>query len=285
MEQLQKVIGAVREGSQKQASASKDAAEVAEAGGRAVESTINSMDLIHGQVESSASVVKDLGAKQEQIGEIVGTIEDIAAQTNLLALNAAIEAARAGEQGRGFAVVADEVRKLAERSAEATREIASLIDSVRVGVDQAIHSMEASTEQVRQGAAHSAEAKTALTGILGSVKSVSEVANENLRMVEAITVDANAVEQSIMTVASVSEETAAAAQEMSANSEEVAASTQEVSNAIERQTASVQEVSRMSSELGSMSDGLLRLVNKFQLGDAKDGSSEAADAPVAKKAA
>jgi methyl-accepting chemotaxis protein len=270
MTQLQSVIADFREGTRKQAESTRDAAQVAQEGGAAVRSTIESIELIRSQVEASAGAVRELGAKQEQIGEIVGTIEDIAAQTNLLALNAAIEAARAGEQGRGFAVVADEVRKLAERSAEATRQIATLIESVRSGVDQAIHSMDKSTEQVREGSSYSAEAQRALIGILQSVNSVNEVASQNLTMISAITENANSVERVIETVAATSEETAAAAQEMSASSQQVAAATQEVSNALSHQTRSVQEISSSATELGRMASELLNLVAKFEVRNASD---------------
>src|SRR5262249_46970260 len=149
-----------------------------------------SMDRIQEQVSASALAVQELGQKGQQIGQIVQAIEDIAQQTNLLALNAAIEAARAGEQGKGFAVVADEVRKLAERSAEATREIAELIDSVRAGVDQAVAAMEASNHEVAEGAATSSEAGKAITGIMEAVVSVSKLAESNAKSIESMVMEA-----------------------------------------------------------------------------------------------
>ncbi|MCU0316830.1 MAG: methyl-accepting chemotaxis protein [Fimbriimonadaceae bacterium] len=278
MAELQRVISSVREGTEKQAAASHDAVQVAGTGAAAVEATITSMEKINSQVETSAKVVKVLGAKQEEIGEIVATIEDIAAQTNLLALNAAIEAARAGDQGRGFAVVADEVRKLAERSASATQEIATLIATVRQGVDQAIQSMEDSTEQVRKGAEHSAEAKAALAGILASVESVTDVAEENLRLVESITSDASKVESGIDTVAAVSEETAASAQQMSANSHEVAQSIESVSAMVERQTESLEILMIRAEELGEAASQLLNLSSKFRLENASRSELDGARA-------
>ena len=260
-------IDQVQTGSRRQADAAKDAAGVAAEGGRAVEATIDSMSGIQAEVAASAQVVRELGEKQEQIGAIVAAIEDIASQTNLLALNAAIEAARAGEQGRGFAVVADEVRKLAERAGNATTEIAQLIAMVRTGVGEAITAMDRSTEQVRVGAEHSADAKTALVGILTSIRAVSEIADENVQMTERITNEANLVEAGIGTVAGVSEETAAAAQQMSANSQQVAASTTQVAQAIQRQSKSVAEVSRIASELDAITHELSDVLARFELGD------------------
>jgi methyl-accepting chemotaxis protein len=126
-------------------SVTKDSAEAAEAarlGARTVSETVKGMERIKTKVSLSAQAVTEMGARSDQIGTIVETIEDIASQTNLLALNAAIEAARAGEHGKGFAVVADEVRKLAERSSLATKEIGGLIKGIQKTVSEAVKAMD-----------------------------------------------------------------------------------------------------------------------------------------------
>ena len=123
----------------------REASETARSGAALVQKTVDGIGRIQVAVDGAAQEVTSLGAQSEEIGKIVAVIEDIAAQTNLLALNAAIEAARAGEQGRGFAVVADEVRQLAERVAGATKEIATLIEGVQNGVAASVKAMEQGT--------------------------------------------------------------------------------------------------------------------------------------------
>jgi len=131
-----------------------------------VEQTLVKMKVIAESVRETAGKVEELGKRSDQIGRIVGVINDIADQTNLLALNAAIEAARAGEQGRGFAVVADEVRKLAERTTMSTKEIATMIEAVQGDTRLAVEAMEQGTRQVAKGVATTQKAGEALKEII-----------------------------------------------------------------------------------------------------------------------
>jgi methyl-accepting chemotaxis protein len=129
------------------------------------------------QVRDTAAIITTLGTRSEQISQIIDTIEDIADQTNLLALNAAIEAARAGEQGRGFAVVADEVRALAERTTKATREIATMIKTIQDETKLAVSRMETGVVEVNKGSAASEESCHILEAIRERVIQVSERIN------------------------------------------------------------------------------------------------------------
>jgi methyl-accepting chemotaxis protein len=149
------------------------ASESALNGAAVVDITIAIMNQIAEKVQESARTVESLGVRSDQIGEIIGTIEDIADQTNLLALNAAIEAARAGEQGRGFAVVADEVRALAERTTRATREIGVMIKNIQVETKGAVAAMEQGVHQVETGTMEAAKSGAALRDILEQVNNVA----------------------------------------------------------------------------------------------------------------
>jgi len=154
------------------------AAAQAAAGGDVVRATIDSMAEIGDRVGAAAEAVEGLRERSQQIDAIVRTIHDIADQTNLLALNAAIEAARAGEQGRGFAVVADEVRKLAERTTGATGEIGTMIAAIHQMIDQTVRTIGAGAETATAGMARAREAGDALAGIIASAEEVTRLIDE-----------------------------------------------------------------------------------------------------------
>ncbi|MBZ0106239.1 MAG: methyl-accepting chemotaxis protein [Sulfuricella denitrificans] len=174
-ETLSETVAQISSSASQVSEAARNASNLAKSGGNIVQETIQGMRQINESVTLGSSAVDSLGRKSDEIGAIVAVINGIAEQTNLLALNAAIEAARAGEQGRGFAVVADEVRKLAEKTAQATQEISGMIQSVQQETRNAISTMQSGTEQVRGGVEKATEAGRALQEIVLSVERVSEM--------------------------------------------------------------------------------------------------------------
>ena len=165
-----------------------------------VQKTVQGMGKIAFRVQESARTVESLGSRSDQIGHIVGTIEDIADQTNLLALNAAIEAARAGEQGRGFAVVADEVRALAERTTKATKEIGEMIKSIQNETRLAVQAMGEGVEEANQGTREAERSGEALADILRQIDSVSLQINQIATAAHEQTATTSDISQSIQNV-------------------------------------------------------------------------------------
>lgn len=266
MKEMQESVQQVAAGSQRAAESSTEANNVAQEVGKMSGGVAQSMTEIQSTVDNSASVIKNLDGKSEKIGEIVGVITDIADQTNLLALNAAIEAARAGEHGRGFAVVADEVRKLAEESGSAANQITELIKDIQHGTKQAVESMEEGTRIVEEGAKTIGETVSSIENI---VNSANEVAN----MVQEI---AAAAEEQAASV----EEVTASVEDVSAISEESASGTQEASAAAEQMSASMNQLVNAAQELAGLSEELQAEVVRFKL----DNSGEMKEKVKAEKA-
>jgi len=205
-------------------------ANVAKEGKDMTINTAEEIKIIEDSVNKLSGIVNDLGERSRQIGEIVTVIKDIADQTNLLALNAAIEAARAGEQGRGFAVVADEVRKLAERTAKATDEIADMITRIQTEVNVAEQSMEDATKKVASGVELSEKAANTLTQILNKAQELQSM---------------------IQQIASATEEMSSVTDHITQDIGGIAEGSKEISVAVDQSAQTASDIARLGGELNA----------------------------------
>jgi methyl-accepting chemotaxis protein len=230
IEEMSQAVTEVARNSEATSGLATKTVEVATDGRKVVSSVIVGMGRIEQTVREAATVVAALGKSSGQIGEIVGIIKDIADQTNLLALNAAIEAARAGEAGRGFAVVADEVRKLAEHTTSATKQIRVVIETIKADTAVAVSSMESGTKEVAQWAQLTHSAGKSLDDIVDMVRQVGQKINE---------------------IAIAAAEQSATTDEIARNTDSVSRLTTELAAASEQSAASANELSRLAEELKS----------------------------------
>ena len=227
------------------------ASDKAVKGGAAVDKAVNQMSQIEQTVNTSAQVVAKLGERSKEIGQIVETISGIAGQTNLLALNAAIEAARAGEQGRGFAVVADEVRKLAEQSEAAAKKISGLISEIQGDTDKAVSAMQQGTQEVKTGAEVVNAAGASFLEIADLVTEVSDQVKQISTAIHEMAGGSQKIVESVHKINDLSKKSAGEAQSVSAATEE--------------QLASMEEIATSSRALATLAQELQAAVGKFRM--------------------
>ena len=236
-EEMSATSGDIAQNCQMASEGSQLASAAAVSGARVVNETIAVMSSIAERVRSSSIAVESLGSRSDQIGAIVGTIEDIADQTNLLALNAAIEAARAGEQGRGFAVVADEVRALAERTTRATREIGEMIKTIQQETKGAVIAMEEGVIEVARGSEKAADSGKALEQILQQINDV----NSQIHQV------------------------ATAAEEQTATTSEISSNMLQITEVVAKTSRGAKESASSANQLSVLAEDLRRIVSQFKI--------------------
>ncbi|MHB8123607.1 MAG: methyl-accepting chemotaxis protein [Desulfuromonadaceae bacterium] len=236
-EEMAATSGDIAQNCSMAAGGSQQASAAAVSGAQVVDETIRVMNSIAERVRTTAQSVESLGSRSEQIGEIIGTIEDIADQTNLLALNAAIEAARAGEQGRGFAVVADEVRALAERTTKATKEIGEMIRTIQHETQTAVKAMEIGVGEVAKGSEKAADSGKALEKILEQINDVTMQINQ----------------------------VATAAEEQTATTAEISNNMHQITDVVAQTSRGAQESAASALQLSGLAEELRSVVGQFKL--------------------
>ncbi len=241
-EEMSSTSGEIARNCVSAAKSSENAKQAATTGESIIGDTVRVMDRINDIVKCSAKIIEGLGSRSDQIGKVINLIDDIADQTNLLALNAAIEAARAGEHGRGFAVVADEVRKLAEKTTSATKDIGNTIKAMQSEAKQAVVSMNEGVKEVEIGAEEAKKSGEALKDILKQINTVSGEIGQ----------------------------IAVASEQQTATVEEIANNIRQISDVVGGSARSVGESSRAASEMATLSMELNKIISQYTLATTAD---------------
>ncbi|PWW08799.1 methyl-accepting chemotaxis protein [Paenibacillus cellulosilyticus] len=244
-------IGEVSHMNDRMRTSAQSALEASTLGSSAVQDMVQSMAEMRTNVQHTSSVIQTLGSRSQQINSITDIITDVAKRTNLLALNASIEASRAGEQGRGFAVVAQEIRKLAEQSGESANQIGELIHEVVKQTGNAVDSMQTVSEQTEHGLAKTEQMNELFHAIENNVADVGQQAQQAAAITEELAAASRQLVQITEAVSNASHEVAAACQHNSASTEE--------------QLATMEEISSSSEALARTADDLRETLSRFKL--------------------
>ncbi|WP_374754805.1 methyl-accepting chemotaxis protein [Pseudomonas sp. NBRC 111133] len=221
MNQMSATVQEVAQNAEQASLAATNADQQAQLGDQVVAEAIGRIEQLAGQMDHCLTAMQHLAGESQRIGSILDVIKSVSEQTNLLALNAAIEAARAGEAGRGFAVVADEVRGLAQRTSTATEEISQLISSLHNGTDEVTHLLDNSKRLTEQSVELSRKAGDALGQITHTVSSIQSMNQQIATASEEQSVVAEQINRSVLNVRDVSDQTSAASEQTAASSGEL----------------------------------------------------------------
>lgn len=249
--EISKGMDQIAQNIQEVSDASFQTSQAAKTGNETIKDSIEQMNLVHHSTEEMSKVITSLGGKSQEISQVISLITNIAEQTNLLALNAAIEAARAGEHGKGFAVVADEVRKLAEQSGHATKDVGQLISEIQKEVDQTVRAMEMGQNRVKEGIVSVNNAGKAFKEITIQVDLVSSQIQDVSAAIEEINASTDQLVQTINEAQKIAEQGAGYSQNVAASAEE--------------QNASMEEIAAASGMLADMAEKLQQNVSSFKL--------------------